>query len=192
MSKSVNITYHAKERLTERADIHGNKEQSKLFKNALNYGYCVSQFTGPLYDYLQAVLNQRKYTNVKVFLDKVFIYRNKTLITSWNLPDKYIPSALFLKKHDKLFEEPVFLKLYKILDRDKLEFNVILINSDDNNVCYTTSISYNGELIRFGSGKDELSSYTDAIESYLKKLEKREEHGRETKKEKDSSTDKSK
>ena len=78
------ITKHGKTRMSERADMGRQKDIQNIFKKALNKGYSPADFPEPLQSYLKS--KSRNGSRLKVYDDKIFIYKNHTLITSYPFP----------------------------------------------------------------------------------------------------------
>lgn len=80
------ITKHGKTRMSERADMGRQKDIQNIFKKALNKGYSPADFPEPLQSYLKS--KSRNGSKLKVYDDKIFIYKNHTLITSYPFPQE--------------------------------------------------------------------------------------------------------
>lgn len=86
-SKKYTVTVHGKERAKLRGGYDRKQDVVALFKNALNHGKSPAEFMPPFSDFLKSKLNRG--CHVKVYSGMIFIYKGKTLITCYNIPDKY-------------------------------------------------------------------------------------------------------
>lgn len=94
-----------RKRLTEHAKVR-NKERfgtsNRLVKDVLMYGYTVEEFVGPFHDYLLSIKNKTGGAgNVKVKGEMLVVYnkRSQRAITTWQVPDKYLPIENYLVKN---------------------------------------------------------------------------------------------
>ena len=97
------ISAHAKQRNKERFD--GN---NKDIKNTIIYGYVKEDFEGSFYDFLDYLKHKGSGgTTVKVKGEMIVIYnkRSRRAITTFRVPDKYLPIDNFLKNKEKLGEK---------------------------------------------------------------------------------------
>ena len=93
------LSTHAKNRNKERFGT-----SNKLVKEVLLYGYTVNEFGGPFHDYLNTVRNKGSNgVNVKVKGDMLVVYnrRSQRAITTWRVPDRYLPVEKSLIKNIK-------------------------------------------------------------------------------------------
>ena len=86
--KTYVITNHGKERVKTRGGYDRKQEVLALFKNALRNGKSPSEFKPPFSDFLKSKLNRG--AQVKVYSNMIFIYKNKTLITCYLVPERYL------------------------------------------------------------------------------------------------------
>ena len=76
--------------MTQRFAITRKKNQDDLFNVALQGGNTVGCYRDSDFKkYLFKLEQKQRYTHVKVYEDKVFIHRNKSLITAFSIPIKY-------------------------------------------------------------------------------------------------------
>ena len=89
------VTKHALKRAMER---FGDNYRQKRIRNALLYGHIPTDFKGEFRDYLQAILKKNsKSKSIKIHEDMLVLYnkRNQKVITTWKVPDKYLPTGKF-------------------------------------------------------------------------------------------------
>ena len=114
MSK-YNITKHGKERLRERSEYSRSSEIHSLFARALKSGKSPADLNEPLASFCRARLSNG--AQIKVYSGMIFIYRGKTLITAYGVPDKYMIQVevdKYIKSnHKKVYE----LKANVLLER---------------------------------------------------------------------------
>ena len=97
--KRKRLTNHVKERNKERFGT-----ANRLVKEVLISGYTVNEFEGPFRDYLTSIKNKTGGAgNVKVKGDMLVVYnkRSQRAITTWQVPDKYMPVDKYLLKKPK-------------------------------------------------------------------------------------------
>lgn len=91
------LTNHVKKRNKERFGT-----SNKLVKEVLLYGYTVNEFGGPFHDYLMTIKNKTGGAgNVKVKGTMLVVYnkRSQRAITTWVVPEKYLPVEKNLVKN---------------------------------------------------------------------------------------------
>ena len=94
-----------KKRLSEHAKMRGHERfnvPNRLLKEIMMHGYTVHDFEGQFYNYLCSVKAKGpKQTNVKVKDNIMVIYnkRSQRAITTYKVPDRYMPVENYLKKH---------------------------------------------------------------------------------------------
>lgn len=94
MPKRKILTEHVKKRNKERFGT-----SNKLVKEVLLYGYTINDFAGPFHDYLMSLKNKAGgAVNVKVKGSMLVVYnkRSQRAITTWVVPEKYMPIEQFL------------------------------------------------------------------------------------------------
>lgn len=94
MSKKHRIlTTHSKNRLNNRLNLSRKNEYMKLFNQAIQYGKSPHELQdGELKKYLfskMCMCNKRGF-KLKLYHNIVFIHKNKTLITVYELPKKFL------------------------------------------------------------------------------------------------------
>ena len=88
MKLNKKITTHAKQRLRHRFDYRSGSMTS-LFSKALRGGISPHNMTdGAIKSYLLGKLGKRN-VKIKLYQNIVFVYKNKHLITAYELPKKY-------------------------------------------------------------------------------------------------------
>lgn len=85
--RKYTLTNHGKNRIKERSNVSDLKDIERLFADAVHHGKTWNSFEPPFSDFLKSKVHNSK---VKVFKNMVFIYKGKTLITSYMVPEKYI------------------------------------------------------------------------------------------------------
>ena len=84
------LTKHSISRLKERCGVT-KKNAPKVARRAYTKGIKHSQTTGNLHRYLDTLyLSQRNGTNMRIYGDSVFVFREDTLITVINLPNNLL------------------------------------------------------------------------------------------------------
>lgn len=160
------ITKHAKKRMTQRFSVSRKKDQDALFQVAVQKGYNLSNFRdGEFRTYLEKLERKNKYTSVKIYNNKVFIHRNKSLITAYEVPrkygntDSYLHYSFIKKKLQKSIERKYKTTAIKFRDVSK-----VFIGRDE---CFVFSISIGGKLMNYGIGKDSDLATIDAMNRVL-------------------------
>lgn len=78
------ITNHARIRMKDRADIGRKHDIKKEFQLAMQYGNIHKVKDEEFLEYLKD-----RGPGVKVYNGKIFIHNNKTLITVYDIPDRF-------------------------------------------------------------------------------------------------------
>jgi len=168
---TVHVTRHAATRARERLAISYKSQRNKLFTKALRYGTPPNEFYGEFCEYLKSK-KRHKNSGVKVYDGNVYIYKNKTVITVFSVPQKYRPYKQWLTKNIQpiIESQPVLLKkLYEVVDKDKVELEVIQVDQQGNVV---SGLTIDGVFECFGLGQSEVKSKNSAIRTYLSHLGK--------------------
>jgi len=85
----MRLTKHGKERIEERIGLRGGLAD-KVALRALAEGVSHGDTVGSLKKYLDSLFfKNRSANNMRVFMEKVFIFNGETLITVLPLPHKY-------------------------------------------------------------------------------------------------------
>lgn len=110
----MELTQHARTRMSQRCGIGKKKLQNTEFKLALKKGYNISDLTGELKEYLTNKLSGQKTKCVKLYNDKIFLYnqRSKRLITVMNLPDEFTTTKDYLLHKNRLKDNKPVVKKY--------------------------------------------------------------------------------
>lgn len=88
------ITKHAKKRLRERTGVYNN--YTNLLRNVLKKGIPSNHYTGAFYSYLASKQNG---SGIKVYKEKIYIFspnKKKFLLTTFPVPDMYLPTSKYL------------------------------------------------------------------------------------------------
>jgi hypothetical protein len=89
MKKKAHLTNHGKYRSKERAGLRKGEAQKKS-QEALSRGITHKEAYGSLKKYIDFLyLSKMKANNIRVYQQKVYLFRGKTLITMLNLPEKF-------------------------------------------------------------------------------------------------------
>ena len=93
------VTKHGKKRLKQR---NINQGRNGISNNARMYGKTMRYFDGEFYEYL---LNRSlRGCSVKVYKNDIYIFgkTSKNLITTYPIPDKYLPVEQYLIEEEKM------------------------------------------------------------------------------------------
>lgn len=168
---TVKVSKHARRRAKERLNVSYKAERNKLFNKALRFGHNTNEFAGEFLDYLNSKTQKHKNTGIKVYDGNIYIYsnRNKLVITTYPVPQKFLPIqeqfASYLKNNQCL------MRLYDVVDKSNVYIETIC--SDKENVI--TALYIQDIFMNYGVGKTEVKSRNNAIKAYLKKVGKLEE-----------------
>lgn len=175
--KKIKVSSHARERARERLDVSSYSEVNKAFNDAKKYGHPISDYEGKLRKFLDIKSEKNKRgTILKIHKDNLFIYRNNKMITTYRLPEAFIPSNNFLKSKqvsekapNKVLESiPVYLgKLYEIYGEDNIDYEIVLPNEFGGS--YTACLYVNDEFVGFGLGTTKEKSINHSAKAYLKR-----------------------
>ena len=83
--KAPQLTNHAKVRMRDRTGLGRKKDMQREFKMALQYGD-IDKIDGDFRDYLD---DRELYNEVKVYNGLIFIHQGRTLITVYEVPDRF-------------------------------------------------------------------------------------------------------
>lgn len=98
-----NVTTHAGKRIRERIGVNKKSVQT-ISDRALQRGLSHADLTGKLKRYVDKLyLNGEVANNIKVYAEKVYLFRNTTLITVISLPTGLKKLANKLSKKDNEF-----------------------------------------------------------------------------------------
>lgn len=164
----VRVSQHAKDRAKERLDLSYKAERNKLFARALRYGHPPADFAG---EFKQYVENRKRGKGVgaKIYDNTVFIYKNKTIITVFPVPDKYLPIREHFASYIK--DNPLLMKLYEVVDKEDVCLEII---TKDKENC-VAGLVIEDMFENYGVGQTEIKAKNNAIRAYLKKIGKYEE-----------------
>lgn len=97
----IRVTKHIKNRRRERISprMGGRKDNiyfAKVWKNGKN----IDNFTGEFAEYLKKIENRKrnKNTKVKIYDNSIFIGSKRALITTYNVPERFLPLNKYLTK----------------------------------------------------------------------------------------------
>jgi len=89
----VKISDHGNKRVRSRCGIP-KKSVEKLTKDAFHKGITHAETTGSLNKFITAeYFYNQKANNIRIYNDKVFIFAGETLVTVFNLPQRYRESV---------------------------------------------------------------------------------------------------
>ena len=163
MGYRIQSTSHAKQRLKKRQDIGNKNQREKLLFKVKQYGLVAENFIGDFKKFLKG--KQRKpNTQIKVYEDFIYIIGNKRLITSYEVPARFLPTKKWMKKTYN------GLSLYEtLLDYLKEEeFEIIVITKDSSG--YTVGLVINDVFENYGIGTTENKAVNNAIKTYLNRI----------------------
>ena len=88
MKQPTKVSVHAKQRLRHRFD-YKSSSMTSLFSRALHHGVSPYNMTdGAIKNYLLGKLIRHN-VKIKLYQNIVFVYKNKHLITAYELPKRY-------------------------------------------------------------------------------------------------------
>ena len=117
--KKLRVTNHARVRVKERLNISSKKNISKVLNDALLFGHPAADYFGDFADYLK--YNKSKYsdhTGLKVYLNYMVFYHNKTIITTYKVPKKFLPCEKYLRRNSLYNRCPYLKRLYDLVGYD--------------------------------------------------------------------------
>jgi hypothetical protein len=169
--RKIKVTSHARSRARERLGVSYHAQVNKSFNDAIRYGHPMQDFNGEFSVYLaRKKLKYGKNLGIKVYMDIIVIYRNKTVITTYKVPDKFQPASKYLRSSANRINNDL---PYLAMLRERLGTHEITTESKLNqDGLFRTALYVRGEFIRFGLGKTECKSINNAIKSYIKILDK--------------------
>lgn len=103
MAKNYHVSVHGKERVRQRTDYSRSRDIEKLFQRAVTYGKSPADFKPPFSDFLKSKLDHG--TKIKVYQNLIFIYKDRKLITSYQVPKRYLFQLNIDKKKDQIRAE---------------------------------------------------------------------------------------
>ena len=170
--KKLKVSVHARERAKERLDLSFHSEVNKRFNDALKYGNPTDKFKGDFYTYLvwKRKHQKRPGTSLKVFMDNIVVYRNQTIITTYKVPAKFLPTSDFLKYRYIVLNDLGSSNLFKKykLSGEGVEIE-IFPPSDEGD--FVAGLYVNDIFEGFGSGKTRYDAVECVLMSYLNKKE---------------------
>ena len=165
--KKIRVTSHARSRAKERLDVAFHTEVNKKFNDAIKYGHTVKDYVGEFATYLSYKnKKQKRGVVLKVHGDLIILYRTHTVITTYKVPPKFLPTSQYLRAN---YEEFVYLQeLYKEVGKENVDYEVFEPSLGDSN--YVTGLYVNDIFEGFGRGTTKAKSINNVAKSYLKKL----------------------
>lgn len=175
MTKSVQITKHARTRFAERLDLTRREEMNHYFKSAIKSGLNPKSFKGKFHTYLISKLKKNSYCTLKVYSDFIYIHRNKKLITMFPVPEKYLPVSQWLPKNynntiDEVENIPELILRTKYKTGDTHFYSK---KPGKNNNMYQVVLIVNNELASYAKGKDEAKLKMSCVTQHLEELKNR-------------------
>ena len=162
MGYKIQSTSHSKQRLRERQNIGNKNQREKLIHKVKHYGLVPENFIDEFKDYLTKKY-RRPNTQVKVYEDFIYIIRNKKLITSYKVPDRYLPIKKWrANAYDGIHSYKALVKYLKCRD-----FDISVLCKDSNG--YIVGLVVHDIFEEYGVGATEASAVNCAIKQYLKK-----------------------
>ncbi len=178
--KKLRVTNHARVRVKERLNISSKKNISKVLNDALLFGHPAADYFGDFADYLK--YNKSKYsdhTGLKVYLNYMVFYHNKTIITTYKVPKKFLPCEKYLRRNSLYTRCPYLKRLYDLVGYDKVEYEQFFPDKEGDP--YVTGLVVNGIFDCFGLGTDKFKSLNHACRQCVKRILKESEENNESK-----------
>ena len=161
------VTDHARKRARERLDVSYHAEVNKEYRNALRYGHPVAEYEGEFLKFLTYKKNSNsrrsKNTGIKVFKDTIFIYRGRTIITTYKVPEKFKPTSRYL--HKNYVETEMIKELNEKYGVDNVSLEVFPPSKKGE--VYTVLLFVKDVLVSIGTGKNELKAKNSAIKVHF-------------------------
>lgn len=154
-------TNHSKKRASQRLGVSYKSERNQLFQNAMKYGHPPADFAGQFRSYLDNKTNNKKKIQVKVYDDTIYVYKNKTIITVFPVPQMYLPIDNYYSSFIK--NNPNLDKLYEIVDKQDVLLELVVRDNKE----YVYGLYICDEFKNFGRGKTENDAKNNAIKQYL-------------------------
>ena len=153
--------------MTQRFAILKKKSQVDLFNIAVQKGYDINSYRDSDFkNYLLKLDKKQRYTKVKVYEDKVFIHRNKSLITAFNIPKKYGNTDFYLT-YGKILEK-LLKKAGRKYHTDQFKFKEISkYFRDTNPEVYVVAFYVKERIVSYGVGSCINLAKIDAINNIL-------------------------
>lgn len=167
--KKIRVTTHARLRARERLDVHHHTNVNKELNNAITYGHPLADYKGDFARFLQYKKKHNKAgVGIKVYKDNIVIYRNKTIITTYTVPDKYKPTDNYLKV--SYASIPYLEELIEVVGKDNIDYQVFPPSKKGNS--YVAGLCVKDVFEGFGIGISEDKAINHICKSYLKKISK--------------------
>lgn len=170
--RKLKVTTHARLRARERLGVYSHAEVNKRLNDALTYGQPITAFKGDFAEYL----DKKKYkcksgVGLKVFMDTLVFYKGKTILTTYKVPKKYLPTSEYLAKN--YVNDPWLGKLYELVGKDKVDYKVFPPSKEGD--LYITGLYVDDVFEGYGIGKSQWKSINHACRACVKKMLKEEE-----------------
>ena len=95
------LTRHGKKRMKDRLGA-SKRSSDRIAEKALSLGITHAELTGSLCRYVDSIyLKKRTANNIRIYAQKIFLFRNDLLITVLPLPPKYFSCIEDLKQKKK-------------------------------------------------------------------------------------------
>lgn len=163
MGYRIQSTSHAKQRLKKRQDIGNKNLREKLLFKVKQYGLLPDAFIGEFKKYLKGKLRKPN-TQIKVYENFIYIIGNKRLITSYQVPDKYLPIKKWLKKTYN--NSQLYIELLDYLKEE--DFEIVLLHKDKDE--YIVGLVVKDVFENYGVGSTEIKAVNNAIKTYLQHI----------------------
>lgn len=171
----IRQTKHSKQRLKERHNLGKKAERKTLLTKAITYGKPPEYFTGELREYLISKRNKYKYTHIKVYENFIYIYRCGYLVTSYAVPEKFLPIENNIKGSTALANQ------LKKLERKNINFDFKCLITQDNGITMNIAMLYIDDIFEcLGQGRNKEEAQIEAIKLYLN-LSKEDRNGKKSK-----------
>ena len=147
--------------MTQRLSISRKSEQDSMFQLAVRNGYSLANYReGEFRTYLEKLEKKGKFTTVKIYSNKVFIHRNNSLITVYEVPRKYGNSDSYL--HYAFIKRKLIKNLERKYDNE-LKFKDVSKIFDKREDCFVYSLSSGETILSYGIGDCPDTAMIDAM-----------------------------
>ena len=137
-----------------------------MFQVAVQKGYSLANYReGEFRTYLEKLEKKGKYTTVKIYNNKVFIHRNNSLITAYEVPKKYGNSDSYL--HYAFIKKKLTKSIERRYKSSNIKFRDVSKVFVERENCFVYSISIDGDLLSYGIGNNSDEAMIDAMNRVL-------------------------
>ncbi len=170
--KKLKVTTHARLRARERLGVYSHSEVNKRLNDALTYGQTVGDYRGDFAEFLKNKKNKCKIgVSLKVYMETLVFYKGKTVLTTYKVPKKFVPTSDYLAKN--YINDPWLGKLCELVGRENVDYKVFPPKVEGE--LYVTGLYVNDMFENYGMGKSQWKSINHACRSCVKRLLKEED-----------------